>query len=180
MKICLDANVLYPTFLRGMVLGAADLGLFEPIWSERILGEWKHTAERLNPGDGAMALGAQAVLATKWPEAAVTWDASLEEQLWLPDLADIHVLAAAIAGGADKIVTMNLKDFPKRELMGQGVEAVHPDAFLYALWLDEPEKIAEIAAQEYATFKDATGRDDPMRSLFKRARLPRLGKALAA
>lgn len=46
----------------------------------------------------------------------------LIEVLTLPDAGDRHVLAAAIKGRADLIVTTNLKDFP--------VEAQHPDEFL--------------------------------------------------
>ena len=50
--------------------------------------------------------------------------------LHLPDENDRHVLAAAIAGRCDVIVTYNLKDFPKSELSKYGIEAQHPDFFL--------------------------------------------------
>lgn len=48
----------------------------------------------------------------------------------LPDLDDRHVLAAAIKGRADLIVTANFKDFPAGKLAQWGVEAQHPDEFL--------------------------------------------------
>ena len=38
----------------------------------------------------------------------------LIDSLELPDLDDRHVLAAAIRGRADLIVTYNLKDFPEK------------------------------------------------------------------
>jgi len=41
-----------------------------------------------------------------------------------------HVLAAAIAGHADSIVTINIKDFPASKLNPLGVTALHPDEFL--------------------------------------------------
>jgi hypothetical protein len=40
------------------------------------------------------------------------------------------VLAAAIAGRADVIVTANLKDFPPEAVAPHGIEAQHPDTFL--------------------------------------------------
>jgi hypothetical protein len=40
------------------------------------------------------------------------------------------VLAAAIRGGAQGIITANAKDFPATALAPLGLEAVHPDDFL--------------------------------------------------
>ena len=48
----------------------------------------------------------------------------------LPDEDDRHVLAAAITGHCDVIVTYNVKDFPKYELSKYGIDLQHPDDFL--------------------------------------------------
>lgn len=48
----------------------------------------------------------------------------------LPDPDDRHILAAAICGRTDVIVTYNLKDFPETELSKYDVTAQHPDEFL--------------------------------------------------
>jgi hypothetical protein len=48
----------------------------------------------------------------------------------LPDVKDRHVLSAAIAGHADAIVTINIKDFPSSVLDPLGITALHPDGFL--------------------------------------------------
>ena len=50
--------------------------------------------------------------------------------LELPDPEDRHVLAAAIAGGAESIITFNLKDFPAARIDPHHVNAIHPDTFL--------------------------------------------------
>jgi len=61
-------------------------------------------------------------------DSLVTGYERLIETLDLPDPDDRHVLAAAIAGGADVLVTKNLKDFPADRLAPFGIEAQHPDS----------------------------------------------------
>ena len=180
MRLCLDACVLYPTVLREILIGVAGQGLFTPLWSARIGEEWRRTAERQSPGDGVMAEGEIALLNAKWPTATIAADPALEQQLWLPDPADIHVLATAIKGRAQGIVTMNLRDFPARELTAHGLTAHHPDALLYRLWQDHPGRVTEIVTRVHATAQSLAGETLDLRKLMKRARLPRLGKALSS
>jgi hypothetical protein len=67
--------------------------------------------------------------------------------LELPDPDDRHVLAAAIAGHADAIVTFNLKDFPASALARYQIEAIHPDDFvLNQLELRPFEALAAVKA----------------------------------
>ena len=58
---------------------------------------------------------------------------NLIPKLTLPDENDRHVLAAAIRGKAQVIVTMNLKDFPAEVLQKYDTEAQHPDEFILRL-----------------------------------------------
>ena len=46
MRVLLDTCVIYPSILRSILLGAAKKGLFVPLWSERIIEEWRRAAER--------------------------------------------------------------------------------------------------------------------------------------
>lgn len=175
----LDACALYPTVLREILLGAAEAGLFRPVWSPRILEEWRRTALRLGgPADAALAEGEMARLAARFPGACVTHDAAEEAALWLPDPADIHVLATARAAEAAGIVTLNLKDFPRRELLPMALAAVHPDAFLSDLHARAPEAVAASVRAVHAEAERLSGAALELRTLLKRARLPRLGKAL--
>lgn len=180
MRLCLDACVLYPTVLREILMGVAGQGLFTPLWSVRICEEWRRTADRQSPGDGVIAEGEIALLNVRWPEANIAADPTLEQQLWLPDPADIHVLATAIKGQAQGIVTMNLRDFSARELSAHGLAAHHPDALLYQLWQDHPDPVAETVTRVHATAQSLAGHPLDLRKLMKRARLPRLGKALSS
>jgi hypothetical protein len=59
--------------------------------------------------------------------------------LSLPDANDRHVLAAEIEAHATVIVTFNLSDFPTATLEAYGIEPLHPDIFLSALFDDDPE-----------------------------------------
>jgi excisionase family DNA binding protein len=56
---------------------------------------------------------------------------------WSPTMPitehDRHVLALAVHGDADSIVTFNLRDFPASACEPYGVEAVDPDSFAVAV-----------------------------------------------
>ncbi|MEM7732280.1 MAG: PIN domain-containing protein [Pseudomonadota bacterium] len=180
MRALLDTCVIYPTVMREMLLGVARAGGFHPLWSARIIEEWQRAAVKLGP-DGVAQAGAEAVLlARDWPQAEVTWPPSLEARLWLPDPADVHVLAAAVAGHADVIVTLNSKDFPRNMLAEEGVSRADPDAFLMGLHAARPHMVAQAADAVLARANALSGETWEMRRLLKKARLPRLGKALAA
>lgn len=180
MRAVIDACVLYPTVLREIVLGTAKTGLITPLWSERLLDEWVRAAARHGGTvDEAMARGEIAVLGVAFPQAKIPADPGGEARLWLPDSGDIHVLATAVTGQAEVIVTLNLRDFPARELAGQGVRAIHPDALLYALWRAHPDQVAAVVERVHATAEQLSGARMDKRALLKRVRLPRLAKALA-
>lgn len=180
MRLCLDACVLYPTVLREILIGVAGQGLFTPLWSARICEEWRRTAERRSPGDGLIAEGEIALLDARWPGAHIPANPALEHRLWLPDPADIHVLATAIDGQAQGIVTLNLRDFPAQELRPHNLHPHHPDMLLYRLWQDHPDPVAQTVTRVHAKAQSLAGEPLDLRKLLKRARLPRLGKALSS
>ena len=59
----LDANVLFPTVLREILSDVAQAGLFRPLWSARILEEWRRAATRQGDDVGSIA-GAEIALLT--------------------------------------------------------------------------------------------------------------------
>lgn len=178
MIAVLDACVLYPTVLRQICLGCAERGLFTPIWSERLLEEWRRAAERNGGASDAALAGAEIARANARFPAALSPPGD-EAPLWLPDRGDIHVLATAIAAQAGTIITLNLRDFPAREMSGYGVVARPPDAIFMEMWLADPGPVEEAVTATHAEAERLSGQDLPLRALLKRARLPRLGKALA-
>jgi predicted nucleic acid-binding protein len=178
MKLVLDACVLYPTVMREVLIGAARAGFYTPLWSDRILEEWARAAARNAAGQEAQARGEIAILTAHWPRARVVAAPGLEGRLWLPDPADIHVLAAAVAGHADGIVTMNAKDFPRNILAEEGLTRADPDTLLLGFFEAQPEVMRATADAVLEEARRLSGDDWTMRSLMKKARLPRLGKAL--
>ncbi|MFF2021221.1 PIN domain-containing protein [Streptomyces sp. NPDC058171] len=128
-----DANVLYPSTLRDLLIRVAQAGLVQAKWSDAILDEVFRnlTAKRpdLRPDrlDRTRHLMVRAVR-----DCLVKGYEPLINAVQLPDPDDRHVLAAAIRAKAQVIVTFNLKDFPADRLTPWDVEAVHPDAFIAA------------------------------------------------
>lgn len=64
------------------------------------------------------------------PDCLISGHETLIQGLTLPDAKDRHVLAAAIVGRVNVIVTYNLKDFPADKLAPYGLMAEHPDTFI--------------------------------------------------
>lgn len=166
--------------MREVLLGVAATGAFTPLWSARILEEWARAAARLGPGGEAQARGEAALLGLRWPEAVVEWKPSLEARLWLPDGNDVHVLAAAVAGSADMIVTLNARDFPRGVLAEEGLNRADPDAFLLGYWQADQGGVEDVVRAVLGEARRLSGQEWSARGLLKKARLPRLGKAVSA
>jgi len=178
VKVVLDACVLYPTVLREILTGAARAGLFTPLWSDRILEEWARATRKLGAGAEAVARGEVALLRADFPAACVPARPAIEARLTLPDANDRHVLAVAIAAGADAILTFNAADFPRHLLAGEGLARRDPDGFLWELWSYHPDRVSDVVDAVRDRAERLSGRPQPLRALLKRAQLPRLGKAL--
>ncbi len=178
MKLLLDTCVIYPTVMREMLLGVAAEGVYQPYWSARIIEEWQRAAIKLGPDGVAQAGTEAALLKARWPKAELATSPGLEARLWLPDPADVHVLAVAISGSTDGIITLNKKDFPQNILGEEGLSRLEPDGFLHGVWSAQPDVVQDVATRVLDTANRLSGKQWEMRSLMKKARLPRLGKAL--
>ena len=178
MRVLIDACVLYPTVLREIVLGLADTDAFEPVWSARILEEWRRAAVR--QGDGTIAEAEIAYVRAKFPNAIINEAPDIEARLSLPDPDDVHVLASAISAKCDELLTLNLKDFPTRVVGREGIIVRDPDGFLLEQFHSDEQRIMEVLSRVLAK-AELHGIDvSNPRKLLKRARLPRLGKTIYA
>lgn len=127
----LDANVLYSYPLTSLLLELAEARLYRPIWSADIHDEWMRNLQNNRPElDLAKITRRRAAMDNALPDACVDGYRRLIPSLELPDANDRHVLAAAIRGKAQVIVTFNEKDFPVAALDEFDLRAQHPDTFL--------------------------------------------------
>jgi predicted nucleic acid-binding protein len=128
----LDACVLYSQALSDALMSLASNGLFAAKWTTTIEDEWIRNLEKQRPDlTGRLTTRRDAMrdAVVDWEISEAAWQA-LAPSLTLPDPDDVHVLAAAIAGHADCIVTANLKDFPAERVGQFGIEVIHPDDFI--------------------------------------------------
>jgi predicted nucleic acid-binding protein len=180
VKAVLDACVIFPTVLREILLGVAAAGLYQPLWSERILGEWVRATAKLGPVAQMQAEGEAALLRAAFPRGFVRAQPDIEARLLLPDINDVHVLAVAVAGHADCIVTFNARDFPRHVLACEGIARHDPDGFLWQLWSHHPQAVGQVVAQVHASAERLSGGPLALKALLKRAQLPKLAKAVLA
>ena len=144
-----DACVLFPAPLRDLLMRLALRDLFRARWTQRIHEEWIRNACHKRPTlnrtslEHVAALMNQAVL-----DCLIEGYEPLMSGLTLPDENDRHVLAAAIKGQAEVIVTFNLKDFPPKFLMTFGIQAQHPDNFISQLIDLKPSEVLAAAKQQ--------------------------------
>lgn len=145
----IDACVFYGMLKTDALMSICTRGLFAAKWSERIEREWiGHLTEKM-PTKKAEIFSRR----DKMRLAAPDWEvceqgiATIEPVLHLPDMDDRHVLAAAIVGHADCIVTEDKWGFDD-EVVGQyGIEVIDTDSFIInQLDLDEYQALAAFKA----------------------------------
>lgn len=132
----LDACVLYSIAMTDALLSIATKGMYAAKWTTRIEAEWIDALERSRPdlvGKLGTRRDSMRDAVPDWEVLEKAWQ-PLASGLELPDLGDTHVLAAAIAGHADCIVTVNARDFPADAVSPYGIEVIDPDTFLINQW----------------------------------------------
>lgn len=132
-----DACILYSAFLRDFLVRLAihgrRQGILRAKWTGRIHREWIRAVLRQRPDLRGNLLRTRRLMDQYVRGCRIRGYQRWEQRLTLPDASDRHVLAAALACVADRIVTFNIRDFPPDILSPFGVMAVEPDAFVFQL-----------------------------------------------
>jgi hypothetical protein len=174
----LDACVLYPAPLRDLLLSIAVTGLFRARWTDQIHEEW--IAALVREGrDRSVLERTRRLMDAAVPDCLIKGYEGVINSLKLPDEKDRHVLAAAIVGSADVIVTLNLSDFPAKALDPYDIEAQHPDDFIVRqLDLSEELVYGAVKAQRARLRNPAYSVDEFLDTLVKQ-RLPQTVERLS-
>lgn len=149
----LDACSLVPIRLATTLLWLAEAGLFQPRWSGEILDEVQRNLPKVGVPPDRAAHRVNLMREAFGAEAMVEGFDDLLDLLHC-DPKDRHVLATAIRGEAETIVTFNIKDFPDTALRPHGVTATHPDEFLTHILTQHAALVVSTLRRETAAFRN--------------------------
>ncbi|MFC5993478.1 putative toxin-antitoxin system toxin component, PIN family [Pseudonocardia hispaniensis] len=104
-RVLLDTSVLFKPLLCDTLLCVAEEGLFQPLWSHDILDELRRALLRYGVAKAGVDHRIDQ-MTEHFPGAMVTGYTPLIGTM-TNDPKDRHILAAAVRGGAELIVTEN-------------------------------------------------------------------------
>lgn len=170
----LDACVLYPAPLRDLLISLAVPGIYRPKWTETICEEWiRNVLKSRSDLRREQLERTRSFMERAVPDALITGYESLIEGLTLPDPGDRHVLAAAIMGRVDVIVTFNHKDFPTGIVEPYRIEVQDPDDFLACqIDVNEPAALSAVK-QQRGRLKNPPATIEDFLATLDQQRLPR-------
>ncbi|KAA8885234.1 PIN domain-containing protein [Nocardia colli] len=154
-RVFLDTCVLYPGHLRDCVLRLAEADLVQPLWSAEILAELRRNLAVRNGNDETTSMQVDRLIGTLtgfFPDAMVSGYEELVERMENHP-KDRHVLAAALQGNADVLLTFNLRDFKVRPIGDGFPELLHPDEFLLDVLDLAPGQVIRLLRKQVAEHK---------------------------
>ncbi len=148
--VVLDACVLANFSLCDTLLRLAEPPrLFDPKWSEEIIGETTRTLESKLGWPASLTAHPETELHAHFSEAWISGYESLISKM-TNHAKDRHVAAAAVHGEASIIVTLNLRHFKPEDLAPWGVLAQHPQSFLSGVFRQEQALVMAKLEQQAA------------------------------
>jgi predicted nucleic acid-binding protein len=154
IRLFCDANVLYASVLRNLLIRLALADVLELRWSSQVQQEWVRNLLDHQPTlDASRLKRTCALMEHTLPGACVSGYETRLLDLILPDPDDLHVLAAALHGRASYLLTFNLRDFPAAVLAPLGLQALHPDVWLHTCLQQHPAELLKVLAELSADLK---------------------------
>jgi len=142
-RVLVDTSVLFPFSVMDLFLALTEDGVHEMLWTDDLLDEWERVIVRERRRTPETAASVTAAIREFFTDGHIERSAyeHLIDQMPGDDLDDHPHMAAAVASGADALVTANLGDFPEEPLAALGVLVVGPDSYLCELLAEHPEEI---------------------------------------
>lgn len=142
-RVLPDTNVLFPFSLMDLLLALAEDYVIDLVLTDRLLGEWQRVIIREGHRTPESAEKITDLIRSGFSSSLLPEDSYERhlKELDGPDPDDLHHMAAAIAAGADTLVTWNLADFPASALAPHGIAVSPPDPYLCSLLERYPEQI---------------------------------------
>ena len=127
IRAVLDTSVLLSA-ARGPVIALATHRAYTIVWSGYMEEELRRKLQQIGwrPSNAAALLEKMEKLAKRVDHEQIMGG---NYDVWLKDLDDHPVMATALAGRVDYLVTWNTKDFPPKKRFA-GITIITPDAFL--------------------------------------------------
>jgi predicted nucleic acid-binding protein len=172
-RAILDANVLFDSYLRDLLLGLALADTYVPLWSAEILEELRRALGRRYPASVDKHRQMIEVLALAFSDAAITPPRRPKASLGCHDPGDEHVLWAAMSAGATHLVTHNVSDFPQPTDPKTQPAIMSPDEFLMTLVARQPGQVHDTAVGLLRLYSRPAITISELRIIMERSRCPR-------
>lgn len=176
----IDANVFFGARLRSLLMELAMTGLFRARWSEAVHREWMEAVASRRGIEVSALERTRRAMDRAVPDCLVTGYEDQISRYTLPDPDDRHVLAAAVACGADAIVTFNEVDFPAEELEKHKIQCVHPDDFILDIQSLSVGLFVEAVAADLSHYKQPPISFDDYLADLERAGIPKTAAQIRA
>lgn len=174
-----DANVLYPSTLRDVLIRIALTGLVQAKWTDEILDEVFRNLKADRPDLDSRRLDrTRRLMVAAVRDCMVTGYKPLLGAVELPDPEDRHVVAAAIRARAQLIVTFDMDDFAADELAAWDIEAKHPDDFLVDQFHLDAIKVHQAVQAVADSWSNPPGTSDDVLDILERSGLPQTAAVL--
>jgi len=148
--VVLDACVLANFSICDTLLRLAEPPrLYEPKWSEEIVRETTRTLESKLGWPSSLTAHLESELRAHFSEAWISGYEALIPRM-TNDEKDRHVVAAAVHGGSQIIVTFNARHFRPEHLAQWGIRALHPQSFLIGIFRQEQSLVLTKLEQQAA------------------------------
>ncbi|SFS35025.1 PIN domain-containing protein [Saccharopolyspora flava] len=151
IRALLDTCVLFKPLVCDAFLSIAEEHAFRPLWSRHILDELRGSLIRA----GVVADSVEhriAQMQTHFPGADVDGYEDLIRGM-TNDPKDRHVLAAAVRGNAEAIVTENVRDFPKSSVECYDIAVLNQDEFFLDLYDLDPGAVTRALTRQVSRYR---------------------------